>query len=211
LSGELAVIVVGVFLALAADSWREAQVDARREADYLRSLAAEVERSVTALDQVIHVDSTYAAGSMTIVRLLTTTGPPEDSEWRSSLGFAAGGTTLATATVQTLMSTGDIRLIRSDSLRVAIVDLAGSLEAHLTWLAQFDQMDTEALQMQVVEMEAIAAAAGWPDTIPLSAYRGRPNLTAAYRLHANVLRNKVGLFQELRRALERVDDLIPAA
>jgi hypothetical protein len=210
LSGELAVIVLGVFLALVADAWREAQVDSRRETEYLRSLASEVERSISSIDDVIRDDSAYAARSVTMYRLLSTTDPPEDSGWRSSLGLAAGGATLATATVRTLMSTGDIRLIRSDSLRVAIVDLAGSLEAHLTWVAQFDQMNNDVLQRQIVELEAIAAMAGWPDTIPIASYRGRPSLTAAYRIHVAALRTKVGLWRELRPAFERVRDLIPA-
>lgn len=52
--------------------------------------------------------------------------------------------------------------------------------------------------------------AGWPDTIPIASYRGRPGLTAAYRMHVAALHTKVSLWRELRPAFERVRDLIPA-
>ncbi len=53
LAAELAVIVGGVFLGLAADSWREGRAELRLEAVYLRALQADVAASIVGLDEAI--------------------------------------------------------------------------------------------------------------------------------------------------------------
>ncbi len=48
--GEVAMIVVGVLLALAASDWQERRSDRRREIDVLRGLSAALETDLALLD-----------------------------------------------------------------------------------------------------------------------------------------------------------------
>ena len=50
LAGELAVIIVGVLIALSADSWIDIRQDRRTEAEHLRALSEEFDESLAGLD-----------------------------------------------------------------------------------------------------------------------------------------------------------------
>lgn len=208
LAAELAVIVAGVFLGLAADSWRESRVERGRVAAYLRALGADVSSSIENLDAAIRADSAEFAQKGVLLDLLRGKTPPDGPEWRRLLGFGGSDVVLQTGTVRSLIGTGDIRLIESEQLRAAIVSLAGSLDTNTDAIRIADQNDWSSVQDGIRAIEAIAFAAGRPDTVPLASYRGSPALSAAYANHRGTVRNHLFFLRDLRAAFARVGQLI---
>ncbi len=121
---EVLIVVVGVVVGFQITAWGEGRSDAAREQTYLRQLVVdltETERIVTEEDSV-----RFARTLPSVARLVRSFGhepkPPRDSiltwfpdAWRMGIVRPVLGTTNA------LVSSGDINLIRSDSLRSAII------------------------------------------------------------------------------------------
>lgn len=121
-AAEFLVVVTGILVALALQAWYEGRRDARRESSYLAQLDADLadtERLVAA------ADADNRPGDLAGARLLrayyTPVPPARDSVLRWFL--QASSYELArpvTATVEALVTTGDLGLIHDDSLRTAV-------------------------------------------------------------------------------------------
>ncbi|NNF57051.1 MAG: hypothetical protein HKN04_02315 [Rhodothermaceae bacterium] len=119
---ELGIVVLGVVIGFQVTAWGQARSDAAREQTYLRQLAADL----LATQQVVaRVDSVQALPDRATKQLLrafyASEAPPVDSasKWLlQSYEFDVARPVLGTA--QALVSTGDLNLLRNDSLRSAI-------------------------------------------------------------------------------------------
>jgi hypothetical protein len=122
---EGAVIVASILLAFAIDAWWDGQQDRARERDYLALLASDL-RSTLANDQrfASTADTVLDPAMARLVRAYyEPTLPPADSvlAWLyDAIQVLVVQPRLGTA--ETLVSSGDLALIRSDSLRTAIRD-----------------------------------------------------------------------------------------
>lgn len=129
---EGAVIVVSILLAFAVDAWWDYRQERAREVAYLRELVVDLENT---LADNAAFSRRAEPGDQAIARLVQSyyeaTPPQPDSVayWLSALKFWVTQPRLGT--LQTLVSTGDLALIRSDSLRTAIPN-------HLTNMIAFD-------------------------------------------------------------------------
>ena len=124
LLGEFVVIVVGVFVALAAQSWYEGWTESHELDDYLDRLVVDLEadsasfqlvldvldRKDANLDRVARVSLGVEAADSTFFESLRTT---------QFMGFSMPG--LQRATFDDMVATGNLRLIRNPSLRAKIV------------------------------------------------------------------------------------------
>ena len=120
---ELVIVVLGVVIGFQVTGWGQERADRVKEQVYLRQLAvdlAETERRVLA------IDSLNRAGGDALVKFIRAFGadppPPTDSllKWGWETDYIDMVTPVL-GTVEALLSTGDIRLVRDDSLRSAIV------------------------------------------------------------------------------------------
>jgi len=129
---EFAIIVAGVLCALAAQAWWDAHQESGRERDYLRQLLADTRANQRRLDAAIRTDSLVMESSARAMQVLTSTtlAPRGDSLTAWVLG-AMGSNDFRPldGNVRALLGTGDLRLIRSDSLRAMIAAYASSLAA----------------------------------------------------------------------------------
>lgn len=119
--GELAVIVVGVLLALTADRWVQGLDDREREQAYLQGVERDLQADSSTLAGAIILEA-YREETARSLLEATEHGPAADTEpgewigrfemlgWSSPVGYA-------TATWVQLISTGDLALLRSVSLR----------------------------------------------------------------------------------------------
>jgi hypothetical protein len=127
---EFVVIVAGVLAALGAQAWWENYEELRREQEYLHQLLADTRENERRLDAAITEDSISNRAVARVMRALQTTEaqPPSDSlvEWIMRAGVASDFQPL-TGTAGALMMTGDLRLVRNDSLRSRLVAYAGAL------------------------------------------------------------------------------------
>lgn len=117
------VIVASILLAFAVDAaWDESR-DRAREDEYLGLLLFDLNSTLSNLDRFGPVaDTLFDPGNAKLVRAYyQATLPPDDSlrAWFGLSGFSAG-VTLALGTAEAMVATGEIALIRDESLRVAI-------------------------------------------------------------------------------------------
>ncbi len=136
LFAELTIIVVGVLIAMAVDSWNTARGERALEQHYLLSLAADLRSdSVTFQDiflpAVIQKDSALHEVAP-VVRGTSVVGDTLEFLDRLSLGGRVGTRTRQTLTRRTtfdeLSMTGNLSLIRSAELRAKIVDYYFQME-----------------------------------------------------------------------------------
>ena len=122
-AGQILVVVTGILVALALDAWWDARQDAARERAYLRQLDADLAQTDVIIDSYDRflrpVDSTAAL----LVRAYRTPAPPpEDSLYTWLLvGSRFGVPRPVVGTAEALVTTGDLALVRNDSLRIEIV------------------------------------------------------------------------------------------
>ena len=138
---EFLVVVTGVLVALAVGAWWQGRQNAVSEQAYLRQLAAdlrETERAATAADAFLRpVDR---AGSLLWLAFYEAAAPPRDSllawaeraMWTSTVRPVVG-------TAEALVATGDLALIRDDSLRTAVTAYLERTRGRLYDHEQFDQ------------------------------------------------------------------------
>lgn len=143
---EFLVVVTGVLVALAVGAWWQGLQDAAKERAYLRQLAAdlrETERAADAADAFLQpVDR---AGSLLWLAFYEADAPPRDSllawaeraMWTSTVRPVLG-------TAEALVATGDLALVRDDSLRTAITAYLERTRGRLYDHAQFDRVWSDA-------------------------------------------------------------------
>ncbi|HEX2187649.1 MAG TPA: hypothetical protein VHG51_02065 [Longimicrobiaceae bacterium] len=129
---EFATIVAGVLCALAAQAWWEGRQERGREHDYLRQLLADTRENERRLEAAIAEDEATHANLRRLVGALHGPGalPPGDSlmRWMVRSGSASDFQPVS-GTLGALLTTGDLRLVRNDSLRALLVSYAAGLES----------------------------------------------------------------------------------
>jgi hypothetical protein len=161
-AAEFLVVVAGVLVALAVQAWYEGRRDAARERAYLLQLAADLRDTERLLDtaDVANRASTLAAARF-VRAFYEPTRPPRDSvlAW---YGRASSYETVrpVTGTVEALIVTGDLNLLRSDRARAAVsayLDLSRRLVAsQQTYEAEFLRA-SDALDEKIDYAETIPA------------------------------------------------------
>lgn len=121
-AAEFLVVVTGVLVALALNTWWQGQQDEARERTYLIQLADDLrqtERQVASADSITRPAD--AAGVLLRRAYYAPERPPRDSLlrwfWRADRVITASP---VIGTAEALIATGDLALVRDDSLRSAI-------------------------------------------------------------------------------------------
>lgn len=134
--GETLIVVVGVMIALAVDSWREDRRDERTEEQYLSSLLEDLDSDFAELDRAGRQSRSAAAGARTVLDVLGGRAPPlpGDSlalavEYAGFLYFPA----YFPYTFDELVSTGNLRIIRDPELRREIASYYNLIESEKQW------------------------------------------------------------------------------
>jgi hypothetical protein len=129
---EFLVIVAGVLAALGAQAWWEGRQEREREQEYLHQLLADVRENEHRLNDAIREDS---AGAHALSRVMRAMQAPEPLPAADSLlawilrAGAASDFQPLTGTSGALLMTGDLRLVRNDTLRARLVAYSATLES----------------------------------------------------------------------------------
>jgi hypothetical protein len=123
---EFLVVVTGVLVALALNAWWQQRRDAGREEAYLRQLVADLQESER---RFAEADQRVAFADEGRTRLLHAFWAPDASPRDSVLYWADVSAYYedprsVMGTVTALLSTGDLNLVRDDSIRSAITGFA---------------------------------------------------------------------------------------
>ena len=117
---ELALIVVGIIVALSIDDWAQERENRRSEKIYLASLVRDLDQMIESLQAYIHIETTIASASATTLKILADDGYEQrGEELRENLSNIGTRRTLrlVSAAYADLTSTGNFQLIRSRDLR----------------------------------------------------------------------------------------------
>lgn len=140
-AAEFLVVVTGVLVALALGGWWQDREEREREAEYLQQLLTDLERSERALGEIgdFHADAWRAADRVSEAFW----SPPEALDealledlmtpLRSSRARPIMGT------IDALIATGDLRLVRSDRLRADLVAYSEFAEAMIENIQRHDE------------------------------------------------------------------------
>lgn len=138
---EFLVVVTGVLVALAVGAWWQGRQNTAKEAAYLRQLVADLGQT----EQAAHDTDAFLrpadrAGSRLWLAFYTADPPPRDTllAWAERAMWTASVRPV-TGTAEALVATGDLALIRDDSLRTAITAYLETTRGRLYDHEQFDR------------------------------------------------------------------------
>jgi hypothetical protein len=121
--GELLIIILGVLIALWAENWREALQDRGLERTYLERLSGDLRRDTAEISEMMELTVGRARYAGIVLEALETGEPgvsPEEFIWAVEHASFFGYPAYSRATFDDLMSTGNLRLLRSDRVKEAM-------------------------------------------------------------------------------------------
>jgi hypothetical protein len=132
LSG-LAIIVLGVTIGLAGDSWREAMIERRDSREYVLRLKAEVQETLIALEAAKLRYQRVTLATAELTSLLPGLAPESEGRavalYHVAVAVAAGRSSLGPdATFRDLVASGRLGAITETSLRTSIVAFYTSID-----------------------------------------------------------------------------------
>jgi hypothetical protein len=162
-AAEFLVVATGVLVALALNAWWQGREDVARERAYLQQLSVDLQTNEQmARTTLEYMDERVQLGSRLLDAIRTRPLPPPDSldHWLDGfLGVAPLYPWMGT--VQALIETGDLNLIRNDALRTGIIDYVGHVQLGSEMTASIDQLALRSLGdiHQRVDVEGLREAA----------------------------------------------------
>lgn len=126
---EIGIVVVGILIAFALDSWWNRRTDARREAAHLLALHADFQENLERLREHIAREEQTMEASRNLLRLMRAGPLPPADSVTNLLGqvFNSGQFEPATGAYDAIVGAGDFALIRDDTLRAALAGFAASI------------------------------------------------------------------------------------
>lgn len=116
---EIVIVVVGILIAFALNAWWEGRRNVEKETAYLAQLRTDFQANVKALQAQVEREIRIKDASLEILRLIRRTGRPDPDVVRAHLGrvFSSTRPRIALGAYQSLISTGDLSLLRDIELR----------------------------------------------------------------------------------------------
>jgi hypothetical protein len=162
---EILVVVLGVVIGFQVNAWGHARSDRTKERGYLEQLTSDVAATRHGLHRL---DSTEAAGDRASARLVAAFRAPQAPPADSLLAWVARATRVeppyvVLGTVRTLLSTGDLALIRDGALRAYLPLYAEGVQSVQPFIDRNTEdivVNARTLAEKVDYVDAFRAAAG---------------------------------------------------
>jgi hypothetical protein len=200
---EIAVIVLGVLIALAADSvWSNWQERAR-ERGYLEALVADLDAVEERVEASLREDALNHERASATHQLLSGGELVLPDSTQALPGFGYSEFSPHVTTLDVLIETGDLALLRSSALRADLIDLRNQLQVTARWLDRTETQIWSAHRDRNLSLEVLG-----PATTHLSALRQSATLRAAYREAAIASENRLVALRTLRPSLQSTRRLL---
>jgi hypothetical protein len=132
LFAELAVIVAGVLIALAANSWWERRQERNHAEQYLEQLLVDFQETERRLRGTIAADSSRLEGVNAVIGRAFRGPLPQPDSLELPTGYNYFEPLKGTLTA--LIQGGDLRLLRNDSIRFALIAFSALIDETVTIL-----------------------------------------------------------------------------
>lgn len=161
--GELALIVAGVSLALAADSLWDFRQDRASEREYLAQLITDLGENRQRLEDALALERQQQAAAAKVLDALAAGSPLTAQTARQWLiderGLYYADPRLITGTLSALVQNGDLRLIRDSGKRNAVVSYLAQITEDKE---EFDRFVEESLfALRIFREVGSSPPAGW--------------------------------------------------
>jgi len=171
---ELVVVVVGIFLGLQVDSWNDARKDRVLEQQYVASLKADFQADIQELDEAIALAKSRALLDRLIISTIDkgrVEGDPNEFIWAVYSSFLLNYPSYTRATINDLLSTGNLQLLQDANLKAAVAEYYTDIEYREQWKTNWREMQIalehtmpHLLDFHVVEAGSLRYSGG-PDWI----------------------------------------------
>ena len=139
IAAELAIIVSGILIALAADALLEQRAERKREAEILRTLAADLAESAAVLREDSRFAQTRSESLVWFISLHDSPSPRVPAERVQEVQVAANVTAAYAPILRAydaLIATGSLDLIQDDSILFGLADVNRRAEEYLDYRDQ---------------------------------------------------------------------------
>ncbi len=129
--GEIALVMIGILLALRVNNWNELQKDRVRELEYLKLLTEEFERDSLSLSRVAQLTGSKVTQGKNLLPLLSSEEPLPDSVafvYHAFLVGRGGSFNPYIPSYQKLLSTGDVSTIQNGEITSLIARYLDRME-----------------------------------------------------------------------------------
>lgn len=213
---EFSIIMAGVLCALGAQAWWDRHQERGREHDYLRQLLADTRENEARLDAAIASDAASGSAAAHLVDALTRTDAPPSADtvvaWMSGAASASDFRAVA-GNYRAIMGTGELRLVRNDTLRALLAAYSSSLDT---------EADRQRLFRETMTGLAVPMARGLPfmrrallgdirvEEVDVARMRREPEAAAVlFAVHAAYM-NRISGMKTLRRDTRRLRSALEA-
>jgi hypothetical protein len=171
---ELVVVVVGIFLGLQVDSWNEARKDRVLEQQYVVSLKADFQADIEELDEAIALAKSRAQLGRLLISSIDkgrVEGDPNEFIWAVYSSFLLNFPSYTRATINDLLSTGNLQLLQDANLKAAVAEYYTDIEYGEQWKINWReaQIDMERTLPHLLDFDVREAGllryTGGPDWI----------------------------------------------
>lgn len=210
---ELAVIVAGVLIALSADAWWQDREDRSREIGYLLAIEADMAEARAIIDTTFTQDSTLASGLTEVLQVLRVPAPltPEQNDVTRLLPTQVTPFAIPAGTLDALLLSGDLRLIRSEEVRSTLISEAASLERNMAWIDEVTVQAVTNVRAMTVAIEAVRIDAVERATpVDVETLRRSPEIVGSYIQHVTILGNRLASFGGMRGAVDAILESVRA-
>ncbi|HEX8673828.1 MAG TPA: hypothetical protein VF710_18165 [Longimicrobium sp.] len=213
---EFAIIVAGVLCALGAQAWWDGHQERGRERDYLRQLLADTRENEARLNAAIANDSASGKAASRLVDALTRTDAPPSAEtfleWMMGASSASDFRAVA-GNYRAILGTGELRLVRNDTLRALLAAYSSSLDTEADRQRLFRETITELAMPMARSLPFMRRALVGdirPQDVDVAAMRRNPDAAAVlFSVHA-AYNNRVSGMRTLRNDTRRLRSALEA-
>ncbi len=191
---ELVVVVVGIFLGLQVDSWNDARKDRVLEHQYVVSLKTDFQADIEELDEAIALAKSRAQLGRLLISSIDkdrVEGDPNEFIWAVYSSFLLNFPSYTRATINDLLSTGNLQLLQDANLKAAVAEYYTDIEYREQWKINWReaQIDMERTLPHLLDFDVREAG--------LLRYTGGPDwITEEFQFDSSVAE------QVLRRIIE---------
>jgi len=164
---EVLIVVLGVVIGFQVTGWGQARADRVKEQVYLRQLAADLRETEREVSEIDARERVVSKASASLHHAFYQPEPPSADSLtdliRISYGFVAPQPVLGTA--EALIATGDISLVRDDSLRAAIIQYIDRSRSHLSSFSNQEDKWSAAVLRLWQRFDPMAVSATMPEAL----------------------------------------------
>ena len=127
--GEIALVVIGILIALQINIWNNSQIRNQRETEQLQTLKGEFELGVEHLKSILNTVDYHATNIDTLITILKSSGSKRVRISGTLLGSAIMWRTsdVSLSSLNTLIASGDLNHLSNISLRIKLAGLPTKL------------------------------------------------------------------------------------